>query len=494
MLTRRDSMPFALLFLCVLVPNSSLALRAGEAPDASSGETVLEAIAQRGVALREAALVASQYPDLLIRIDRIQLRSSMAFEMRMDRLEPAQQERLWELVGAPGVLEEIVEGGAKDSTALAQIADRTQPPLREAIEALGSQHFELLQEVLAIREAAEFAFSEELDGLPEAVRGSFEVLLQDPPLLSLLARRPSEVVELGRVVAQDPEPVRAQLEELALGGRVAAPDESSVASVEGEETVEIASSTRVVIRENVYFSPRFVGYPYWFGVPRSFVFVDPWFGWTPNIWFYSDAPRYRHLHRSGRHHGRYHSRRGHGVRRAHRAGPATRDRGRVERRERRHRRRSAPDARRGTVEPAGPDRGDAVRPRAGDRRRVERRERRNQRRRAASGRPGTAEPTGDASAAERSSRPPNRPGRQQRAGSTSRQMERREQASGATESRGAERRRARRAKRQRTDDRRMVRRADRPSSRRFEGHSRSNARRAERSGRGGDRRNRGRRR
>lgn len=486
--TRSNSTLVVLLSLCVVLPTSSAALRAEDARDGSSGGVVLEAIAQRGVVVREAALVASQYPDLLVRIDRIQLRSAMAFEIRLDRLEPAQQEQLWELVAVPGVLEEIVEGGAKDQSSLAAIADRAEPPVRAAIEELGGQHFELLQEVLAIREAAEVAFAEEFEGRPVAVGDSFEILLQDAPLLSLLARRPSEVVELGRAVAFDPDPVRAQLEELALGGRVEATDESPAASAEGEAAVEIPSSTRVVIREDVYFSPRFVGYPYWFGMPRPFVYVDPWFAWTPSIWFYSDSLRGRHAHRGARHHRHYQRRHDHGGRRVHRTRAATRDRHGAEREERRNRRRSARGAGRGRAEHAGPRRGVAVRATAGERRRVERMERRS-RRRSATGRGlRAAEDTDRRNTAERA---PDRPGPVARAGPPPRQAERGERASGAVESRGVERRKARRAARQRGADRRLVRRADRTASRSDERPPRRKRHRVERGGRGEDRPNRG---
>lgn len=477
-----------LLSLCVVLPTASVALRAEDGTEGSSGGVVLEAIAQRGVAVREAALIASQYPDLLVRIDRIQLRSAMGFEMRMDRLEPAQQDQLWELVAVPGLLEEIVEGGVKDQTSLAAIADRADPPVRAAIEVLGGQHFELLQEVLAIREAAEVAFAEELAGRPVAVADSFEILLQDPPLLSLLARRPSEVVELGRAVAFDPNPVRAQLEELALGERVGATDESAAASVEEEAAVEISATTRVVIREDVYLSPRFVGYPYWFGMPRPFVYVDPWFAWTPSIWFYSDSSRGRHAHRGDRHHRHYQRRHGHGGRRVHRTRAATRDRHAVERVERRNRRRGPRDAGRSRVRPAGPRSGVTVRTTGGEGRRAERMERRN-RRRSATGRGSrTVRGTERRNNVERA---PDRPGPVARAGPAPRQAERGERASGAVASRGGARRKARRAARQRGADERLVRRADRKASRSYERPPRRKGRRAERGGRGEGRRSRG---
>ncbi|MEE2664151.1 MAG: hypothetical protein VX681_08535 [Myxococcota bacterium] len=304
---------FAAVLQLVFAP-ASLALQAPEGLDAldEREQELLEAIASRTSERREAALAATQHPDVLVRIELIQARSGAAFDLRIQRLDREHQEELWELVRTPGVLGEVVTGGEKDAAALDAIAEQRPEPVRAAIRHLGREHFELLQEADAIKASADIEFGEEVAPLPESAREAFAQLLEDPELLAMLARSPSALVAIGEAFAADPEATRERINELAVAVAAAnraveeewrdgltndpeARGELEQAAREyadeyGYEYDDLTSEdVRVSVRQ--YYSP----YPYWFGYPRWYAYWYPWGWWYPvypHFGFYYGPSRY----------------------------------------------------------------------------------------------------------------------------------------------------------------------------------------------------------
>ena len=164
------------LVTAALLTSPAAALQAPSGLEAldEDGEEVLEVLASRPAALREAALVATQYPDVLIRTELIQARSSAAFGLRVQQLDREDQEELWELVRTPGLLSAIVEGGPKDEAALAEIAAAQPEAVRDIAVHLGTEHFALLEEAEAIKAGAFIVFGEEVAGLRDEGREAFQ--------------------------------------------------------------------------------------------------------------------------------------------------------------------------------------------------------------------------------------------------------------------------------------------------------------------------------
>jgi hypothetical protein len=299
MALRSRSLVLAAL-LIIVAPSVSFGLHAPEGLDAldERDQEVLEAIASRPPERREAALVATQYPDTLVRIELIQARSSAAFDLRMKSLDREHQEELWELVRTPGLLSELTTGGTKSNKALDEIAARYPETVRDAIGHLGGEHFALLEDAEAIKASADIEFGEEIARLPATERQAFEQLLEEPELLAMLGRSPSAVVAIGESFEADPEATRARFDELAV--EVAAANaaveeewrESLADDPEAREELEQAAreyadeygydydeltDERVHVTVRHYYDP----YPYWFGYPSWYAYWYPWGWWYP---------------------------------------------------------------------------------------------------------------------------------------------------------------------------------------------------------------------
>jgi len=346
--------------LVVLLPAASLALQAPSALEALDDREreVLEAIASRPAETRDAALLVTQYPDILVRIELIQARSSAAFELRVAQLDREHQEQLWELVRTPGAVEEIVKDGVRDAAELDAIAAGYPEPLRDVIRHLGDEHFETLHDAHAIKARADIDFAEEIAFLPSADREAFRKLVEDPELLAMLARSPSAVVDIGDAFRMDEVATRARLDAIALELVAAnalveeewreglendpeAQTELEAASREYSEEYgygyDELTAERVPVSVTVYH--RYSPYPYWYGYPIWYAHWVPWGVWYPVYphfgyyygyghrrvyyglpslhfvhWFYGGHHRrYNHVSRHFRHHGHKHHRSSHPV-------------------------------------------------------------------------------------------------------------------------------------------------------------------------------------
>ncbi|MEZ4217172.1 MAG: hypothetical protein R3E88_11890 [Myxococcota bacterium] len=293
------ALALALAFALAGVPSVAGAL--SEPDDAgASPRDLVDLVASRPAAVRDAALEASLYPDTLVRMELIQARSSAAFEVRAERLDREHEEELWELVRYPGLLSDIVEGGAKSDAALEDIADAYPDDVRDIVLHLGGEHFATLEEAHAIRAAADVEFDDAIAGLPDDARAAFRELVDDPELLAAMGRSPSAVAQLADEYRASPRAARQHLDAVAAEQEA----ETDRAEAAWRETVESDPEARreleaaarryadeygydydgltrpdVNVTVNVYHH----AYPYWFGYPRWYSHWHPWGVWYPVV-------------------------------------------------------------------------------------------------------------------------------------------------------------------------------------------------------------------
>ena len=328
--------------LLLLMPGLASGLTAPPALDAleESDREALERIARQPAPLRNAALRASQHVDVLVETQRIQEASSAEFQGRIEGLERAQQEQVWEIVREPGLLDELAGAAPRSAAELEASVARHPDVPADAIREIGARYAPLLAEVQRIQRRADSRFEVLLADLPDAAaRDAFRDLLDAPELLSLLARRVELVVRLGDSYAADAETTRAHL--AALGEQVIAEEERArdawVQSIadDPEAAEELEASARAYAEENGVDYEELTDpevrtrvqivvhpYPYWFGYPLwySDLYLYPYGYWYPYpvhfgfyhhhryhnyVWFGFPSPGYLFWFFSGHHHDHY---------------------------------------------------------------------------------------------------------------------------------------------------------------------------------------------
>ena len=274
----------------------------------------LETIANQSDALRDAVLKASVQVDVLVETQRIQEQSSAAFQQRIATLDKQQQQQIWELVREPGLLEELGTDKPPSSEDLDAIAKRHREALAPAVREFGSKHQRLLSECAGIHRKARERFDVLLEDLPGDTQQAFRDLVDQPELLSVLARRVRLAVRLGDSYRRDPEGTRLHLAELGkeVAQRNADAKQEWVESIEDEPeaSADLEKSARAYAEENGYEYDELTRpevrttvqvvvhpYPFWFGYPiwYSDLYLYPygyWYPYPPYFGYYHDHGRY----------------------------------------------------------------------------------------------------------------------------------------------------------------------------------------------------------
>jgi hypothetical protein len=275
----------------------------------------LEAIATRSEDVRDAALVASQSVDVLMEVQRIQTQSSERFREAVETQPEEVQEMIWDVVQVPGLLEELGTDGPRSGSELDAIVARHPEELESGIRALGRSHYVLVGELLRIDRVAWDRFDVLVEDLPEDSQHALRTLVDDPEVLSILARRVRLGVYLGDSYREDPEGTRQHLSELAteIALRDAAAEAEWRITMESDEqaAAELESSARFYAAEYGYDYDEITDYevttvrtevhhyPYWFGYPARYTnhYLYPygyWYAYPVHLGFYLGGGHHRH--------------------------------------------------------------------------------------------------------------------------------------------------------------------------------------------------------
>jgi hypothetical protein len=246
--------------LLLLLPSAAATLTAPSNLEGLDEEDrqALEAIATRDEDVRDAALVAAQHVGLLVEVQRIQEQSSERFREAVDAQPEEVQEMIWDVVQVPGLLEELGTDGPRLGSELDAIVARHPEELESGIRALGRSHYVLVGELLRIDRVAWDRFDVLVEDLPEDSQQALRTLVDDPELLSILARHVRLGVYLGDSYREDPDGTRRHLTE--LGTEVALRD--AAAEEEWRTTMESDEEAAAELERSARFYADEYGYDY----------------------------------------------------------------------------------------------------------------------------------------------------------------------------------------------------------------------------------------
>jgi hypothetical protein len=268
-------------------------------------QEALEALVLYPADVREAILIAGTQPEILVRMERVQAESQQNFEAALAGLEQADQEAIWEMTRYPGLLEAITREGQPNSAALQRIAPGYDDAVRPAILDQGQRNYNRLVQVQSALQQAENTYTELLKPYPQNVRDAYGRLVGMPDVMEILTEHLNLTVLVSDLYRQDPEGVKAHLEEFAVEAQARQTEaladwqaqlesdpqmradlEAAAAEYareqgwsEDEYTLppdEVRVERIVEVRTVYQPYPFWVGYPWWWGYPR----------WYPYPWWY----------------------------------------------------------------------------------------------------------------------------------------------------------------------------------------------------------------
>ncbi len=201
----------ALCLVLLLVPGISFSQSYQDSLK-KDDQDIVASIAPYPADVREAILNVSQYPQQIVKIERIQARTSQSFQDRVASYTREEQEKYYELARYPDLIHQLVTGPPKT---LEQVKpDLTSYPkdVADAVTALFPMHLADLQAMDKIYQTSQEALNKITDGLPADAQADFKKVIGMPEVMSLLTERIDLVVSLGEAYKEDPAGTKEKLD------------------------------------------------------------------------------------------------------------------------------------------------------------------------------------------------------------------------------------------------------------------------------------------
>lgn len=268
-------------------------------------QTTLEAIALYPEKERQAILEVSKHPEVLVRLQNLQYKTSSDFRSLISNLSESDQSRIYDLTRYPELINEICEGNTKKSKKeMLSIVGPYPESVQVSATYLHKDHFDLLLKINHMYRTSDQAFENTISPYPVETQEAYRVLLKLPEVMSVLTDNLNMTVLLGDLYRSKPQQLKAELDSLNL---VVAEQKARELN-EWQESLEndpqamaeYQQAAQEFAEENAYAESSYAAtypdnytsdltiyhvwqpYPYWFGCPWWYTY-DCWY---PYPWWY----------------------------------------------------------------------------------------------------------------------------------------------------------------------------------------------------------------
>jgi hypothetical protein len=247
----------------------------------------VEALALYPEETRNAILIASLHPEIIMRLENIQGQVRQKFLQLIETRPQEEQRDIYELSRYDGLLEQIAsDKKRKPEQRIREILKDYPQEIHETTLRLSSRNHDLLYAVNVLNQSANSSFENILTNYNEEVRRSYRHLIQLPEVIEILADNMRLTVAVGDLYRREPEWVRSRLDSLNLEAARANAREAEEWKQRLEDDSELLedfqNSAENYARERGYSEEEirqerqiishvtyhhFYSYPYWFGFP-----------------------------------------------------------------------------------------------------------------------------------------------------------------------------------------------------------------------------------
>ena len=280
-------------YLRSFLPLSALLLFGHLAPGQSFADSlaqddreIISSIAPYPADVRSAILDVAQYPQVLVKLERIQARSSQSFQDLISGYPREEQEKFYELSRFPDLMDQMARGGNRNQeevkAGLKNLPAETQNRLMDVYNA----HYRALVKMNETYQASQGTLQKIISDYPQNVQSDFQKVISMPDVMSLLTDNIDLTVSLGEDYKANPGEVTQRLEE--LNSKISSQNEKDlddykqkVASdpkLQSEmksAATDFSSSydhpdNPVYVTNNYYDNypyPYWFSYPYWYSTP-----------------------------------------------------------------------------------------------------------------------------------------------------------------------------------------------------------------------------------
>jgi hypothetical protein len=259
---------------------------------------IISSIAAYSPELRSAILNVSQYPQKIVKLERVQSRTSQSFQDLVSNYSREEQAKYFEMSRYPDLIHELVSGPPKKLEEVKPTLSNYPKEVVDAVTFLYPMHLTDLQAMDKIYQSSQKTLDKIIAELPADAQSDFKTVVNKPDVMNLLTERIDLVVSLGETYKSDPkgtkekiDSVSAQLdeqnqkdladykkqvendpkmqEEMKKSAQDFADSYSANDDSESPSDAVVNQQQPTTVINNNYYSTNYSPnpYPYWFGYP-----------------------------------------------------------------------------------------------------------------------------------------------------------------------------------------------------------------------------------
>ncbi len=278
-------------------------------------QIAIEALVLYPASTRTIILEAVLYPEVLVKLQRIQEKTSASFQNLMREYPRDVQELIWDLSRYPDLIHQLTTlGNSTDRSARETLKAYPETIQEQALRALRS-YPQLVTDADDLQGAAAYAFQQVLAAYPDALQDQMQALLALPEVLDLLTANIGLTLLVGEQYRSNPDWLIAQMDSLSLVVARKNAQELEDWKQELEANPELAEELEVAASayadeyayddryydegDDVYYQVEeqerqrdvhyYYHYPYWLGYPSWYDYpcwrpYPLWYDWGFSSW------------------------------------------------------------------------------------------------------------------------------------------------------------------------------------------------------------------
>jgi hypothetical protein len=177
-------------------------------------QDAIDAIAMYKPETRKAIFETAEYPDLISKMNAMQVQSKGHFESLMTPLRKGEQENIWNLTRYPGLIEDLANDHKKNETEIKTILRNYPEEIHQAALDEGPRNYKVLVKIAREDSMNLQNFDLVLRNYPAVTANAFRVMIRMPEVLSTLYDHMRLTQVIGALYKKNPERVMHKTDSL----------------------------------------------------------------------------------------------------------------------------------------------------------------------------------------------------------------------------------------------------------------------------------------
>ncbi len=178
-------------------------------------EDIISSIAPYPPDVRNSILDVSQYSQVLVKIERIQSRTSQSFQDLLSSYSRPDQEKFYELARYPDLIHQLVSGAPQTLEEVKPTLTKYPQEVSTAVSALFPMHLADLADMDKTYQSSQKTLDNIIRDLPSDAQADFRKVIGMPQVMSLLTDRIDLAVSLGDAYKNDPQGTKQKIDSLS---------------------------------------------------------------------------------------------------------------------------------------------------------------------------------------------------------------------------------------------------------------------------------------